>query len=554
MTSSYQDFTAPYQDGWQNTEAGQTPVTAEILNNNYDAYLLALNTFLPGLETALENKVDKEEGKGLSTNDYTTNEKNKLSGLVNVEANPSGTSSTNLTKIQIGDSIYMIPSGGSGSTVVWTQIQQSGTKIATITIDGVDIDVYAPTGGSGGGDTVTWTQIQQSGTKIGTITINDTPTDVYVPTPIDVEANPSGSATAGDLTKLKVGSNIYSIPSGGSGGASSLSDLDDVTITNLQNGQILKYNSTTGKWENVNDTGGGGGHVIENSSGTDMAQEDNLQFIGAYLEDDSTNDRTVVNVVREMTASEYDSLSSAEKEGIIHVTDEYDFDALYIVNGVFIDTDNKIVSTDVSFDDSDPLSYTATEDCIVCLYFQLDGSLHSNNNGMRIYIDDELLIYYSETTGITKFRNTYLLKKGQTITSFITGGAQGTYSGNYRVYGIQSSDDVQSDYHIYSTDERVVGEWIDGSIIYERTFELQERTAITNDYTTFLINDVSVYGIDKLIDFRGYDSNSSNTSEIKMVLYPILPLIDSNGHLIVYYQQNNTFMITKFTIQYTKSS
>ena len=472
MTSSYQDFTAPYQDGWQNTEAGQTPVTAEILNNNYDAYLLALNNFLPGLETALEDKVDKEEGKGLSTNDYTTNEKNKLAGIdegaTAVTANPSGTSSTNLTKIQIGGSIYMIPSGGgSGSTVVWNEIQTTGTKIATITIDGVDTDVYAPTGGSGG-DTVTWTQIQQSGTKIGTITINGTPTDVYVPTPIDVEANPSGSATAGDLTKLKVGSSIYSIPSGGSGGASDLSDLDDVTITNVQNGQILKYNSTTSKWENVNDTGGGGGHVIENSSGTDMAQEDNLQFIGAYLEDDSTNDRTVVNVVREMTASEYDSLSSAEKEGIIHVTDEYDFDALYMVNGVFIDTDNIIVQETTY---SGQLSYTATEDCIV--FINVMGT--SSGSGY-VYINNKTVgrtyftISGSSTPAIHIYGNYYLLKKGQTLTT-----ATQSFSGidlQYAVYGIQTSDDVKSDYHIYSTDERVVGEWINGSTLYEKKWDL----------------------------------------------------------------------------------
>lgn len=29
-----------------------------------------------------------------------------------------------------------------------------------------------------------------------------------------------------------------------------LSDLDDVTITNPQNNHILKYSSTSGKWEN----------------------------------------------------------------------------------------------------------------------------------------------------------------------------------------------------------------------------------------------------------------------------------------------------------------
>ena len=68
----------------------------------------------------------------------------------------------------------------------------------------------------------------------------------------------------------------------------------------------------------------GGGHVIENTSGTDMPQEDNLQFVGVYSEDDSTNNRTKVNIVRDMTKAQMDALSSAEKEGFIHVTDEPD--------------------------------------------------------------------------------------------------------------------------------------------------------------------------------------------------------------------------------------
>lgn len=35
------------------------------------------------LQTDIKNKVDKVSGKGLSTNDYTTEEKNKLAGLTN---------------------------------------------------------------------------------------------------------------------------------------------------------------------------------------------------------------------------------------------------------------------------------------------------------------------------------------------------------------------------------------------------------------------------------------------------------------------------------------
>lgn len=49
---------------------------------------------------------------------------------------------------------------GGGSNVAWTQIVSTGTKIATIEIDGVQTDIYAPTGGGGsytGGDGITIT-------------------------------------------------------------------------------------------------------------------------------------------------------------------------------------------------------------------------------------------------------------------------------------------------------------------------------------------------------------------------------------------------------------
>lgn len=102
------------------------------------------------VESALADKVDKVSGKGLSENDYTTTEKNKLAGLANyddtsisnrvsaienvvpsdatsfnklatqsdlpsaVVGNPSGSSTAgNLSKLQIGNDIYDVPSGGS---------------------------------------------------------------------------------------------------------------------------------------------------------------------------------------------------------------------------------------------------------------------------------------------------------------------------------------------------------------------------------------------------------------------------------------------------------
>ena len=69
-------------------------------------------------------------------------------------------------------------SGGGGSDVTVTQVVESGTKIATIEVDDVETDLYAPE--------VAVTQVLSSGTKIATIAVGDTSTDLYcetVPTP-----------------------------------------------------------------------------------------------------------------------------------------------------------------------------------------------------------------------------------------------------------------------------------------------------------------------------------------------------------------------------------
>lgn len=68
--------------------------------------------------------------------------------------------------------------GGGGSTVIVTQILSEGTKIASISVNGSIIDLYAPTDT---GSTVSISTIQQTGTKIATLTIDDTDYDIYAP-------------------------------------------------------------------------------------------------------------------------------------------------------------------------------------------------------------------------------------------------------------------------------------------------------------------------------------------------------------------------------------
>lgn len=71
----------------------------------------------------------------------------------------------------------------------------------------------------------------------------------------DGESGRVPAPSAGDEEKYLKGDGTWDTPSGGGGGSSSLVGLTDVDISSPTNGQILKYNSTTQKWENADEGG-----------------------------------------------------------------------------------------------------------------------------------------------------------------------------------------------------------------------------------------------------------------------------------------------------------
>lgn len=63
------------------TDIGVDADKVDIDNTTLDQKISTIETNITNHTTALGNKVDKVSGKGLSTNDYTTTEKTKLSGI-----------------------------------------------------------------------------------------------------------------------------------------------------------------------------------------------------------------------------------------------------------------------------------------------------------------------------------------------------------------------------------------------------------------------------------------------------------------------------------------
>ena len=157
----------------------------------------------------------------------------------------------------------------------------------------------------------------------------------------------------------------------------------------------------------------------------------------------------------------------------------------------FIDTDNVIDSG--VYNPTTPLSYTATEDCFVVI------ALIANNNPCIVSVDNKE-IYRIYDNGIGSITVPVPIKKGQTITATTSYSAEDS---PYTVYGIDygSGGSSSGSSVEYSTDEHVVGTWIDGRDVYEKTIyyaNLQGRgsfliddTLTSSDVDFFATQDVS---------------------------------------------------------------
>ena len=74
------------------------------------------------MNTALAGKVDKVAGKGLSTNDYTTAEKNKLAGLVNY-THPTGDGNLHVPANGTTNAGKVLTAGATAGVYTWEDIE-----------------------------------------------------------------------------------------------------------------------------------------------------------------------------------------------------------------------------------------------------------------------------------------------------------------------------------------------------------------------------------------------------------------------------------------------
>ena len=135
------------------------------------------------------------------------------SKAVNIEGNPSGEATVELTKLKIGDTTYSIP---EGAVVEGNPSGEATEELAKITI----------------GDKT-----------------------YSIPEGAVVEGNPSGEATV-ELTKLKIGNIIYSIAQGGTSGflfsvGSGISNVVNNLRIHFADGTSVTHTGTTSNYTGV---------------------------------------------------------------------------------------------------------------------------------------------------------------------------------------------------------------------------------------------------------------------------------------------------------------
>lgn len=85
------------------------------------------------IKSWLNGKVDKVDGKGLSTNDYTTEEKTKLQGLENYTLPTASADTLGGVKVGAGlainNGVLSATGGGTADAVDWENVQNRPTKL-----------------------------------------------------------------------------------------------------------------------------------------------------------------------------------------------------------------------------------------------------------------------------------------------------------------------------------------------------------------------------------------------------------------------------------------
>ena len=258
-----------------------------------------------------------------------------------------------------------------------------------------------------------------------------------------VTANPTGTATD-TLTKIKINGVIYNIS--GSGGASAMSDLTDVNLTNLANGQILKYDSSTQKWINVTESGGAS--AVSDLTDVDIDNLENGQIL------------------------KYNSVSQKWENSIESGSGGTSGGKIFSYHAEWITSTSSATGTNLT----DTLTLPSGRYIVIAHTPPTSASQSVLNSDYQFVIkindvaaDDAYRVFnrqYGECAWFIELERQSTLVLCSGVSTSITWVAQYLERGGMDVIPFNQLNPL-----IYSEDEREVGTWIDDKPLYAKTVE-----------------------------------------------------------------------------------
>lgn len=319
---------------------------------------------------------------------------------------------------------------------------------------------------------------------------------------------------------------------GGGGGSSTFAGLDDVSFDNIQNGQVPKYNSETQKWENADESGGGGtvtdvtvdGVSVVNGQGVAEIETPNADGIeydnqqsglsatdvqsaidelaqgsgGGGVEDVEVNGTSVVNAqnvaeitsYKEVTLAEYQALpSSKTSDGVMYCIKDVG-GANQFPPLIYSDEEREIGV----WRDGKPLyqkcvnlgALPNTNEKIV----SISGLNVENLISLFGFAKNDVYAMPLPYVSTVLTNQVQLSKSGDSI-QIITGRDRSSWNGWAIIQYTKTTDTAgsgtwnqQGGYaHHYSTSEKVIGTWIDGKPLYEKVFEQTTLNLTANTWS-----------------------------------------------------------------------
>lgn len=456
----------------------------------------------------------------------------------------------------------------NATEVSFAQIQTSGTPIGTITIDGESATIYQQASGGNVKDVL-----------VDGVSVVDANGDAQLNSAdfgTPVEANPVEPATD-DLTTIKIGTTVYDLPSGG--GSSylasdfystdeevvgswtddkpvyqktiSLSSLsagaNNVTITNLEHlvssKSFIIHNNTEYLEVPYFGENYSSGVISEQACYVYSEAGKVVLFINTELLTDYTKAVLTVQYTKSTDAAG----TAPTRNNLIYIPTLYSERERQV--GVWTDGKPLYQKTyrniSITNNADNIIDSNFGTDKIICTHdieFRgISGNYRNDYNNSvsdTLYSNNGQLIYYFYKTGSwSQMFDTLDVTIQYTKTTDTAGSGRWTPTGQYA--------------HHYSTDEQIIGTWIDGSTVYEKT-QNGGITISAND-TWY---DTAFTGINKVISFNcsllrdGEEIGSSfNNGHIDYVVRNNIVKIKGYNFSI-----GDHFTLDKLTIQYTKSS